>query len=98
MNNPRQDEFIQPQALTAPSTPYVPSYEDRLREEDINVGNPDDYQGQPSLNIQNPEEEYGEIYEAPIVEHESIPTFQMLPDNRDVAKPINFKNKDPYER
>ena len=87
-------EFYSTGGLTVPSTPFVPTQEERWQEENSNTQYAQ-YSSQPSLNIENPDDMYGEVNEAPIQEHEAIPTFNMLPDNRDVARKLNL-DKDPY--
>ncbi|MEM8723473.1 MAG: hypothetical protein AAGE84_30025 [Cyanobacteria bacterium P01_G01_bin.39] len=90
-------EFYSTGGLTVPSTPFIPTQEERWEEENSNTQYAK-YSEQPSLNvIKDPsiDEEYP-TPSAP-VEPIEIPTFNMLPDNRDVATKINL-GKDPYER
>ena len=71
-------EFYSTGGLTVPSTPFIPTQEDRLREESIYTQSGDENQGQPSLNVVNPSEAYGAIQEV-----EDLPQLPSLPVRED---------------
>ena len=79
-------EFYSTGGLTVPSTPFIPTQEDKLKEESIYTQSGDENQGQPSLNAIRPEDSYGDTADIKPVEHERLPTLQIL-NNQDCAKP-----------
>lgn len=96
MNHQRQEEFITPQALNMPSLIRDNAEDGGYQKMLDDLATPYVDGAAPSLNlIKDPSVD--EEYPTPSspVEPTEIPTFNMLPDNRNVATKLNL-SKDPY--
>ena len=80
-------EFYSTGGLTVPSTPFVPTQEERWQEENSNTQYAQ-YSSQPSIRPVNPKQDYYEdTYEAPVAPHEHLPASNYI------EQPEGFANK-----
>ena len=87
MNNPRQDEFIQPQALNMPSLIRDNTEDGGYQKMLDELATPYKTSAPSLSNVEA--DPYLVNDPAPIVEHESLPTLSILEQNKDVAHKWN---------